>query len=300
MPLNNSLNDIKNPVPNRRGETPNTEFWQHLAAIEVELLHATPMTDLFEYIPMWGTATWTDRPHNEFNFDDRWDIVNDAFFGKILPTSLETINLVFLFRNMDLVDVTHLLRHRAFSFSAVCTADRDMRHDTFLLKPSILEHEEFCKRAEQLCIDAAKLYADMVDSNEISLLDARTILPRNSESHYFVRGNLKDVMGYIRQRIDRQIQPESDNIFALKLWIEVCKEYPMIKDAIDIGAPDQFYLQTLGTERNSHIYFPEKPRNDIKDYKEQWFIYNKERKEMLGGHVFCSLWNKLVKELEEI
>lgn len=299
MPINNTLPDIELPVKMKTGEEAKTDFVEHLSSIKVKLLDAPSLIRLTKYLPMWGTATWTDKPHDNFSMKERIQIVRDVFEGNILPTSQETIGLVFLISNIDLVDVTHLLRHRSFSFSAVCTADRDMRHDKCLVKNSIVMssfNEKYC----ELVTECKKLYAEMVDSNEISLLDARTILPRSLESHYYVRGNIKDFMAYIKQRIDRQIQPESDNIVALKMWIEIVRQYPMVKDLIDLDAPDAFYVKTVPTGRSSNIYMPEKPRNDVFNYKDTWFLYKKERKDMLGGKLFIKLWNDLREELNEL
>lgn len=300
MPINNDLPDIKLPVSFKKNKEPWTNFVSHLEAIDVKLLNAPPMEDLLEYIPRWGTATWVDKPHNTFTDEERKEVVQDMFDGNILPSALETVGLTFLISNIDLVDVTHLLRHRTMSFSAICTADRDQRFDDCLVKPSIEMSSEFFSRYVSITAQAKQLYADMVDSDEVSILDARTILPRCLENHYYCRVNLKDVIHYIMQRIDRQIQPESDNIVALKMWIEIVKRYPMAKDMININAPDMWYIKTAPTSRGSNIYMPEKPRNDIFEHKPQWFLYKKQRSEMRGGYKFVNLWNKLVEELNAL
>ena len=300
MPINNDLPDIKSPVPDRYSQLPRTNYRRHLQNIKVQLLQSPSKEELLSYIPRWGTATWNDKPHNLFDVEQRESILQDLFDGKILPSAMETIGLVFLISNIDLVDVTHLLRHRTMSFSAICSADRDMRHDDCLLKPSIEVNEEFRDRFLELVGQTKRLYADMVDSGDVSFLDARTILPRCLEHHYYVRVNLKDAIGYVLQRIDRQIQPESDNIVALRMWIEIVKQYPMIKHLIDFNKPDAFYVKVAPTGRSSNIYMPETPRNDVFEYKEQWFMYKCERSQMPGGDVFTELWDELIEELGEI
>ncbi len=299
MPLNNYLPDLELPVEFKEGPAI-TDFLKHLESINVTLIDFPTIEQLRSYIPQFCTATWTDSPHNNFFDFERDVIIKELFEGKLLPTALETIGLTFLISNIDLVDVTHLLRHRSMSFSAVCTADRDQRHDKCLVKESILLSPEFIDRYIKIVSEAKQLYADMVDSREISILDARTILPRSLESHYYCRGNIKDILNYIRQRLDRQIQPESDNIVALQMWIELVSKYPMIKDLIDINAPDKWYVNTVPTGRSSNIYMPEKPRNDVFDYKEQWFLYKKQRSEMRGGQYFLTIWNKLIERLQSI
>jgi thymidylate synthase ThyX len=300
MPINNDLPDLKNPVPNRRHEKPRSEFKNHLDKIEVKLLNSPTVDDLLDYIPRWCLATWSDKPHDAYTTQEKWKVIEDLFEGKVLPSALETIGFVFLVSNIDLVDVTHLLRHRTMSFSAICSADRDLRHDDILVKPSIACHKDFYKRYQKIVRDAKQLYADMVDYDDISMLDARTVLPRCMEHHYYCRVNFKDLLNFVRQRIDRQIQPESDNIVALKMWIEVCKVFPFAKGLVDLDAPDQFYCKVAPTGRSSNIYMPEVPRNDIFEYKYNWFIYKRQRWQMLGGHVFVRIWKALRKMLEEV
>jgi thymidylate synthase (FAD) len=298
MPMNNSLQKIKKPVEFKEGPA-TTDFIEQITSIEVKLLNAPSIEDLMSYIPSFSLATWEDKPRNDYTSDERKQSIEDLFNGHLLPNAMETIGLTFLISNMDLIDVTHLLRHRSFSFSAHCTADRDMRNDSAMVKPSILFHKEFLERYIEITNAAKQLYADMVDSKDISILDARTILPRNLESHYYMKCNIKDVLGFIRQRLDRQIQPMSDNIIALKMWIEIVKKYPMIKSLIDVDAKDQWYINTAPTGRNSNIYRPEE-KNDTFEWNEQWFLYDKKRNEFLGSSLFESHYNSLLKELEEI
>jgi hypothetical protein len=299
MPIDESLPNIKSPVPFKWYEEPKTDFSEHLSKINVQLLDYPSRQSLMAYLPRWCKATWSDKPHDDFNFEERSQVLKDLFEGKVLPTALETIRLVFLVSNMDKVDVTHLLRHRTLSFSAVCSADRDLRHDDALIKSSIAS-SEFAERAEKLVKMAKKLYADMVDTQEISMLDARTILPACLEHHYYVSGNIKDIVNFVRQRIDRQIQPESDNIIALKMWIEIVKKYPEAKGMVDVHAPDSFYCKMAPTGLSSNIYMPEIPRNDVFDFKPQWFMYKRERRHMKGAFMFLALWKDLVNKLEAL
>lgn len=299
MPINNDLPDLDSPVPMKWNEDPRTIFIPNLKFLEVKLLSAPTLQELHSYIPAWGTATWNDKPHDNFTQEEREAVVQDMLDGKILPSSLETVGLVFLISNIDLVDVTHLIRHRTMSFSAICTGDRDLRHDDCLVKPAIEANSAFCERYEQIVLDSKQLYADMVDSKMISILDARTVLPRSLEHHYYARVNLKDALNFIKQRSDRQIDPESNNIMALKMWIEIVKQYPPIKHLLDFSKPDFWYVHTAPTGRSSNMYMPEE-RNDVFDYKPEWFVYKNKRSEMCGGQVFVELWNLLIEELESL
>jgi len=294
MPINNSLPNKKFPMDLFPGEKPDTEFLSHLENIHIELLDYPSVARLLTYAPQMGLATWEARPHLP-KVDEAMGFIHDMFSMKVLPTVLETIGLTFLISNIDTIDVTHLLRHRTMSFSAHCTGDRDQRHDSCLVKPSI-EGSMFYSEYKALVRKSMQLYADMVDDG-ISILDARTILPKSMENHYYARVNLKDLLGYLHQRLDRQIQPESDNIVAMKMLIELVKVYPFEKPPIDLDAPDMWYVKTAQTDHSSNLYMPEK-RNDIFDYKEQHFVYKKTRENMPGGQTFINIWNELRREYD--
>ena len=169
--------------------------------------------------------------------------------------------------------------------------------DAALVKPSIRSNPAVNKKFQDLVNATKEFYTEMCDLYGIAMVDARTILPRCLENHYYLKVDLKSFIGFLHQRLDRQIQPESDNILAMRMLIEVAKIYPEIKYAIDLDKPDAFYCKTAPTDHASNLYEPEK-RNDIFDWKDQWFIYKKKRCEMPGGMVFFELWRRLRKEYE--
>jgi hypothetical protein len=299
MPINNDLPDIKLPVKLKTGENPETLFYEQLAKIKVTLVAAPTISELLSYIPEFGTATWRDDPDYEFMEADRKAVVHDLFDGKILPTALETIGLVFKIEGMDIIDTTHLIRHRAFSFSAQCSADRDLRHDPAVVKPGIMVNDKFYSRYKTITRAAKQLYADMVDSGDVSILDARTILPRNLATFYFARGCIKDIMAYIRQRLDEQIQPTSDNVIAMSMLLELVRHYPMLVRKFEVGGPDPWYIKTVPTGRGSNIYMP-KLKNDTFEYKPSWFLYQKRREDFPGNEVYEEIKREIVAKLKNI
>src|SRR5690606_22859517 len=121
---------------------------------------------------------------------------------------------------ISLQEVTHILRHRMATFSADCSGDKWWTHKDALVPNSIENSDEFYARYRKLVEDAKQLYCDMIDSKEISIMDARYILPRCLSTFYFMRIGLKDLIGFIKQRIDKQIQPETDNLIAYYMYIK--------------------------------------------------------------------------------
>ena len=301
MPINNNLPDITLPVKLKTGEKPRNNFKEQLSSISVQIMAAPSVQELLYYIPEFVTATWRDTHPTHIRLSDRNQALADLFDGKVLPTALETVNITFLITGMDIIDTTHLLRHRGFSFSAQCTADRDLRHDDIVVKPGIFGQREFIQRYMRIVEDAKQLYADMIDSGTVSILDARTILTRNLDTFYYVRGCLKDILAYINQRLDEQIQPTSDNVIAMKLAVRLARQYPMLAEKLrlKIGGPDEWYILTVPTGRGSNIYMP-KTENDTFEYKESWFLYNKRREDFVGNWVYEKIKARCILDLHTI
>lgn len=275
-------------------QSPQTEYKNHLENIKVQIISCPRWEHLVAYIPEFTLATWEDTTGREFTDEEREEAVIQAFEGKLLPTALETINITMRIEGLDLIDVTHLIRHRTLSFSAQCTADRDMRFDDVLVKPSILANGEFLDRYKELHDMAKTLYADMVDSKQVSIFDARTVLPRSLSNFYYVKGNIKDIIQFIRTRKDEAIQPESDNVIAIRMYQTLIKVLPKLKDILnlDFGGPDHWFIKTAKEGHNSKCYLP-KPKNDVFDYNPTEYIYDKRRQDFPGSETYL----KILKEV---
>ncbi len=274
-------------------EQPETKYVNQLDEIKVTILNAPTMNDLIGYIPEFVMATWEDRPgQTEFDREEAEEIIDLMFRGKTLPTALETVRITFRVDGLDLIDVTHLIRHRVFSFSAQCTGDRDMRLDDCMVKPAILD-SAYMSRYKTIVDDAKELYADMVDGNQVSIFDARTILPRSLSSFYYVSGNIKDIIGFIQTRKDEAIQPESDNVFAIRLYQELVKIYPVLSEIIKFGSRDEFWVKTAAAGHSTLCYHP-KLNNLFPGCETLSYIYDKTRDDFPGEETYSSILKEVL------
>lgn len=285
MPINENLEPVELPMNIRFGEEPKTKFKNNLSSIDIELIEGPDMNDLRRYLVPFLEATWDENPTVEsyYNMDlrEKDKIIRDLFEGKALPTAMETINLVFLIKGISLQEVTHILRYRNASFSADCSGDKWWSNKNSLVPNSIQNSDEFFKRYKEITKAAKKLYADMINSKNISIMDARYILPRNLETYYYMKIDIKTAIHFIKQRIDRQIQPETDNVMAYQMYSQLLIKYPILHGIIDIDTPSKFYQKMARTGKATNLYFPE-PINDNFDYNPNDFIYQKYRWELCG------------------
>lgn len=302
MPKNNELTPATLPMPLRFNEKPTTEFINNLDAMEVTLLNYPTVDQLIEEIIPFTNATWNDDPiavRDSMSMKEKIQNVYDAFHFKYLPQSLETVNLTFLIKGIDLQTVTHLLRNRVgFTFSAECSGDKWWTHKRSLVPNSIQQSDEFYKRWQEITIAAKQLYCDMIDSKQISIMDARHILPRNLETYYLMHVNFLSLLNFLKQRIDKQIQPEEDNVLAYKLLLATIEKVPFAINVVNIHAPAMHYVTMARTGKATNLYFPDKD-SDIFAWNENDFIYQARRDELNGTNENATNhFNEVLKDLE--
>lgn len=303
MPKNNILPPASLPMPLRFGEAPTTEFVNNLDAMDIQLLSWPNMYQLVSEIIPFTNATWNDDPilvRDQMSQEQQQQVIYDAFHFKYLPQALETVNLTFLIKGIDLQTVTHILRNRVgFTFSAECSGDKWWTHKRSLVPNAIEQSDEFYERYKKITEECKKLYCDMIDSKKISIMDARHILPRNLETYYLMHVNFLSLMNFLRQRIDKQIQPEEDNVLAYKLYLALIEKVPYAINSLNLHAPAMHYVKMARTGKATNLYFPDKD-SDIFDWNENDFIYHCTRDQMNGTNPNATNhFNEVFKNLED-
>lgn len=309
MSKNNNLKKKNSPMPIRFGEKPNTEFKNALKSIKVSLVQAPSFEDAKKYCIPFSNATWADDPmsFNSSMDEKSKDLVMHKIFNyKILPTTMETIRCNFLIEGIGLQEVTHILRHRRAVFSAECSADKWWTNKSALVPTAVENSPEFLERWKKLVLESKQLYCDMIDSKQISIMDARNIFPRCLETYYFMSMSLKDALMFINDRIDKQIQPYTDNVIAYQMIIALVKQYPVLVKTLNskfIHKPSRFYVMTARQDRSTNLFQPDVD-SDVFEWNENDFIYNGTRDEINGvnsvRNVFAKILSETEKELDAI
>jgi len=314
MPQNTKLNPVNLPMALKFGQEPSTNFHNNLSHLKVELVdsptHAQSLNVAWQYVK----ATWADH-HDETNPDTASSVelstnLEDVLNFRALPTPMECLGFTFKLSGLSFQEVTHIIRHRAGSFAAQCTGDRDLRDDPAVIPEAVQNSPEFEDRWIKLVEDSKQLYADMCDSKCVSMMDARMILPKCLTSFYLMRLNLKDLLGFIAQRQDMQIQPAADNLLAAYMAREVLKVLPEASSRISFDKPDMHYVKTFRvpdgkgghTSRGTNLYWPE-PKNDLFEYHPDDSIYQSRREDINGTDdtgeptIFTQLWVNTIEEI---
>ena len=312
MPQNKNLTPVTFPMELRFGEEPTTEFKNDLESLNVVLLDHPDPERARRMVYQFINATWEDAPglHNPDDVPSwKWhQALELALNFKALPTVMETLDFTFRIEGIDLQTVTHLIRHRTFSFSAQCTGDRWQSHSSALVPGPVQNSPELYERWKRHVEEGKQLYADMIDTQKISIMDARTILPRCIETHYYARCNLKDLLNFLRQRFDKQIQPTTDNVMAYQMLLAVARLFPEVLTCINPHAASRHYIATARTGKATNLYWPDED-SDKFEWHPQDFIYPCYRDEVNGtdpelgkreNFKFTHLMNEYDAELDEL
>ena len=317
MPQNKNLKPVSLPMDLKFGEEPVTIFYNNLEHLEVELIDAPTRSQALNVAWQYVKATWADH-HNDTNpatasLQELSANLEDVLNFRALPTPMECLGFTFKLSGLSFQEVTHIIRHRAGSFAAQCTGDRDLRGDDAVVPEAVQNSPEFLQRYKQIVRESKQLYADMCDSKDVSMMDARMILPKCMTSFYLMRLNLKDLLGFISQRQDMQIQPAADNLLAAYMARELVKVLPEASSRINFNKPDMHYIKTFRvpdgkggeTSRGTNLYWPE-PKNDKFEYHPNDTIYQARREDINGTQnpgtktIFTQLWEETLLEIEGI
>ena len=158
MPLNNDLEPIELPMDLKFDQEPKTEFFNNLKALNVTLVDA-PTSDQARNVAWhYVKATWADDP-NEIDPSVAADSIKsknllDVLQFRALPTPMECLGFTFRLSGLSFQEVTHIIRHRAGSFAAQCTGDRDLRGDPAVIPESVENSPEFLDRYQQIVLQS--------------------------------------------------------------------------------------------------------------------------------------------------
>ncbi len=320
MPQNKNLKPIELPMVLKFGQEPKTEFHNNLKHLKVELIDSPSREQALNVAWQYVKATWADNPDDTNPNAGNWDCLRelsanleDVLNFRALPTPMECLGFTFKLSGLSFQEVTHIIRHRAGSFAAQCTGDRDLRDDPAVIPEAVQNSPEFLERWKRLVVESKQLYADMCDSKAVSMMDARMILPKAMTSFYLMRLNLKDLLGFIAQRQDMQIQPAADNLLAAYMAREVLKVLPEASTRINFNKPDMHYVKTFRvpdgkggyTSRGTNLYWPE-PKNDLFEYHPDDSIYQARREDINGTNkpdaptIFEQLWDETYEDIAQL
>ena len=244
---------------------PDIKFAPTMKALDVKVRQAPSFEELADYLPDLVMHTWATSPYEmakDMLTVDKHKLVYRILRGKMLPTALNSINVVMTINNMSWHAVTHLTRHRGLNASADCSGDKDMNARTILYPDAFADDESVLEEFKRISNEQMEEYCRIRNLNKFTHVDARALLPRNMATFYTVAGTMPAYLGLIRDRKDTQVQPYEDNVLAYRVAQALWHKYPLLATIIKLDDGSPFYRMESQTNFASMFYMPEPVNNE--------------------------------------
>ena len=285
MPHDPEIPIKKKPADVLRRETPLTAFVDYLDAVKVSLIHwPDHMTDLVGHAfqqATWGTSPYLPGQDKTRDSEIETDLKILAFEGKGLPLSLELYDFVFCIDGISRIVTHQIVRNRiGATYSQQASGDKDWRHHRALVPRSIYHQEDLWLKFRDQVLQAKMLYAEMLDTMEVPILDARRVLPHCLETYIYVKFNLVTLISFIQKRDCVQTQEPEMVIVARRMRDAVLSKFPNLADKLRSRcSTGQCYYTLSDRQVGTSMFLPDKD-HDFK-YNRENFIYQKTAHQMV-------------------
>lgn len=266
------------------GQKPLTKFKDYRSNIKVDLIKHDNPTDMMKGTFDFVKATWSEdgRESSRATEEEMAEALDAMLSGKALGLGLETVNFMFRIGGITRVDTHQIVRQRiGVTFSQQCTGDRMMHHNDVLVEESIANHPELLEQFMNATLACKSSYVDMIDSRQLSIQAARSILPHNLETFVFMNINLMTLLFFYQKRIDDGSQTWQINEIARQMESEVCKVFPQLQAVFDKHKKSfKFQKEASADRKNMFSTGLYVPKDDEFEYHERDFLYPLKKEAM--------------------
>lgn len=283
MPHNNSLIPKKHSYKILFGQRPLTKFKDYRKSIKVDLVKYDDREKMLKGTYDFVKATWSEDglESGRVTEQEMSNALEMMMSGKALGLGLETVNLMFRISGITRIDTHQIVRQRiGVTFSQQCTGDRFLHHNDVLVEESIVK-EPSLGSFINATLHAKNSYSQMIDSMNVSIQAARSILPHNLETFIFMNTNLATILFFYQKRIDDGSQTWQMNEISRQMAEEICKVYPELIPVFEKFKTKFKFQEEASKDRNNtfatNLYLP---KIDNFDYHERDFLYDKTKEEM--------------------
>lgn len=283
---------------------PEYRITNDLEPISVEFKSYPTVEQLAEMCVGPLLATWSragdvnNRRYDVYNLtdEDKMKILYRAMHNNgFLPGFRDMINFVLCIDGIHHQETTHLYRHK-WSASAMCTGDNP-QNVCDIAMPESYEKLGFKDRYLKLVDDAMNLYCDMMNTHEISNQDCRLVTPKTVLHFVYPTMNFNELMRFLGQRLDLQVQPNEEYILALRTYVALCEIYPFMADKFNIKNKSNFYIHETKTNFGSALFQPNEENKEVLDWTTP-DDYLQKSKDELAGSDDSSILRKIQNECE--
>lgn len=226
----NFFNDdtkLKTAFGIKRGQLPRTMFIDNINAVNVELLNWPDEERAKRHLINFAAGSWFEDFSKIADFEDYNAALNELMDGKILAQGLEGLTFSFLVSGLSLHGSHAIVRTRiGAAYLQQSQAIMDLRHCAFLMPRAYQKHPDLLESYQKISISTKHLYANMLETDQIAVTDARFVLPKTIPVWINISMSLPTILGVYSKRTDVTEEHPEMNRFAELLRIRIEEKFP--------------------------------------------------------------------------
>ena len=212
-------------------ELPKTKFKDNLNAVKVKLIDYPDEERIKKVLVNMSEGSWIEDFYDQASEEDKNNIIQNLLAGNALMQGIEAVQFTFLVSGIDLNSSHAVVRNRiGVSYIQQSGAVRDMRHDDILVPRAFTKYPELLDQYKLWVYRGKQLYANLLDTGNISITDARMALPRTVPVWIYVSCNLMTLLAIYQKRIDSQEEYPNLNEMVRQMRDLVIEKFTYMKD----------------------------------------------------------------------
>lgn len=277
--------ELYNFMKIKKGEIPKTKFVDYNNTIEVtmedfpdeiRMLRKFVDNDMAPFFKNYANSLFEEEIKKE---------AIDSFNGnKFNNSALESIWFSFTVYGLDGHNIQAALRRRigivyCQQSQAVC----DYRHADAMVLRSFGKYPALLERYKKLVLDSKQLYADMLDTDNISIADARLVTMKTYPPIWLkMHMNLATLIDLMKQRQCSQEESIGLNEMCKQMKKLVLDKFPYFESLFKSGCElGRCFHQQKGFKANC-IYKRDK-QHEIEGYRDNFTLHDKTKTELSAG-----------------
>lgn len=275
------IEKIKELFEIKRGETPTTKFIDNISAVKVDLIDWPNEERLKKVFVNMSQASWFEDFYETASIEDRQEVIEDLFSGKILGQGMEHPQFAFKVSGLSLHGTHALVRNRiGIAYLQQSQAVKDFRHSDVLVPRAFTKHLDLLSRYEEWVQMGKQIYADMLDTNDISNTDARFCLPKTIPSWIYVTASLPTILAIYGKRTDSQEEHPEMNQIAYQMRDLIVEKFPYMSSYF-VSYDDNGRCLHLKKGYAANCIFKRDEKHEIDGYEDEWTLHDKTKQELM-------------------
>ena len=262
-----------------KAKIPSTKFIDKLDAVKVKLIDYPDPKRAKKVLVNFSEASWFEDFFEQASKKDKENAIHDLLSGNMLGQGLEALQFTFLVSGIDLQDSHALVRNRiGISYMQQSTAVKPYTDSDILVPRAFTKNKELLEKYKYWCQYGKMIYQQMLETEDISITDARLALPKTTPVWIYVTCNLMTLLSIFGKRSDTQEEYPALNLVVEQMKNLVIKKFPYMKDYFKSNCDTGRCLHNKEGYKCNCI-FKRDEKHKVKN--DNWSLHNKTKYEMM-------------------